>query len=205
MPRANAPTQPQAPVSAVDTPLDTRNRILRAALRLFRQHGYHGVGINDILAQAQAPKGSMYHHFPDGKEEIGAAVVGLIAQSMLDLINAQPQTLPPHQAVSRVGATLVDTAVRTRHEVCVLFSAFIAERASAPRLAQAVNQAYADIAAPLEKRLRGAGFSAAQSRDRALLAVMLLEGGSLVAAARADVAPLKLAVAQAVQLCRLES
>jgi TetR/AcrR family transcriptional regulator, lmrAB and yxaGH operons repressor len=211
MPRATAtnraPSQTTLTGAApsVDTPVDTRNRILRAALRLFRQHGYHGVGINDILAQAQAPKGSMYHHFPDGKEEIGAAVVGLITQSMLDLINAQPAALAPHQAVSRVGAILVDTAVRTRHEVCVLFSAFIAERASAPRLAQAVNQAYADIAAPLEKRLRAAGFGGAQARDRALLVVMLLEGGSLVAAARADVAPLKLAVAQAVQLCRLES
>jgi TetR/AcrR family transcriptional regulator, lmrAB and yxaGH operons repressor len=201
MPRLKPPMS-TAPAADLPPVADTRSRILRAALRLFRQHGYHGVGINDILAQAQAPKGSMYHHFPDGKEEIGAAVVGLISQSMLHLIQTQPPALPPHQAVSRVGATLVATAVRTRHEVCVLFSAFIAERASAPRLAQAVNQAYADIAAPLEKRLRMAGFSAAQSRDRALLVVMLLEGGSLVAAARADVAPLKLAVAQAVQLCR---
>jgi hypothetical protein len=49
-----------------------------------------------------------------------------------------------------------------------------------------------------------AGFTPAQARDRALLVVMLLEGGSLIAAARDDIAPFKLAVKQAVALCRRE-
>jgi TetR/AcrR family transcriptional regulator, lmrAB and yxaGH operons repressor len=202
---AVAATAYAAAASAETAPtLDTRSRILRAALRLFRQHGYHGVGINDILAMAQAPKGSMYHHFPGGKEEIGAAVVAQISQGVLDLIKAQPSTLLPHQVVARVGSTLTETVVRTRHELCALFSGFVAEKASAPRLAQAVDAAYAHIAELLQARLRAAGFSTAQSRDRALLVVMLLEGGSLVAAARGNVAPLKLAVSQAVALCRAE-
>lgn len=180
---------------------DTRTRILHAALRLFRQHGYHGVGINDILALAEAPKGSMYHHFPAGKEEIAAAVVGLITASLLGLIDAQDSGLPPQQLVARVGATLGETVVRTRHELCALFAAFVAEKASAPRLAQAVAAAYAAIGARVEQRLAAAGFTPALARDRALLVVMLLEGGSLLAAARGDMVPFTLAVKQAATLC----
>jgi TetR/AcrR family transcriptional regulator, lmrAB and yxaGH operons repressor len=181
---------------------DTRSRILRAALRLFREHGYHGVGISDILAQAQSPKGSMYHHFPDGKEEIGAAVVALIADGVLQLMDAVDPKLSPAKAMASLAGALGDGMVRTRHQLCALFAAFVAEKGSAPRLARAVDEAYSRIAAALEKRLRLGGFPAAQARDRALLVVMLLEGGSLVTAARDDIAPFKLAVKQAVALCQ---
>ena len=183
---------------------DTRTRILRAALRLFRRHGYHGVGINDILAEAQAPKGSMYHHFPGGKEEIAAAVVGLITEGLLQVVAAQEATLPPQQLVARVGTLLGETVVRTRHELCALFAAFVAEKSSSPRLGEAVAAAYAAIAGTLEARLAAGGFTPAQARDRALLVVMLLEGGSLLAAARGDLAPFTLAVKQAAALCARE-
>jgi len=194
-------TASSTPSNAAAGAADTRTRILRAALRLFRRHGFHGVGINDILAEAQAPKGSMYHHFPGGKEEIAAAVVGLITEGVLGLIDAQPATLSPAVLLMRVGAALGETVARTRHELCALFAAFVAEKASAPRLGQAVARAYAAIAARLEQRLRAAGFTPAQARDRAALVVMLLEGGSLMAAASEDLAPFRLAVKQAVALC----
>ncbi len=180
---------------------NTRSRILKAALRLFRRHGYHGVGISQILVDADAPKGSMYHHFPGGKEEIGAAVVGLIARNILALIDAQPQHLLPQTVLARVGAAMAGEVQRTRHELCALFAAFVAERASAPQLAQAVGQAYSDIASCLALRLRAAGATPAQALDRAQLVVMLLEGGSLIAAAQGNVAPFKLAVQQAVRVC----
>jgi TetR/AcrR family transcriptional regulator, lmrAB and yxaGH operons repressor len=183
-------------------PIETRQRILRAALRLFRQHGYHGVGITDILAQAAAPKGSMYHHFPGGKEEIGAAVVGLIADGVIGLVDDVPASLSPAAAMARVGHTLLEGMVRTRHELCALFAAFVAEKDAAPRLAAAVDDAYQRIAARLAQRLGAAGFTPAQARDRATLVVILLEGGSLLAAASDNVAPFKLALKQAVTLCK---
>jgi TetR/AcrR family transcriptional regulator, lmrAB and yxaGH operons repressor len=190
-------------VPSSSDPHDTRQRILRAALRLFRQHGYHGVGIADILAQAQTPKGSMYHHFPGGKEEIGAAVVGLIADGVVGLLDAVPNTVTAAPMMVQVGRVFLDGMVRTRHELCALFATFVAQKDTAPRLAAAVDEAYSNIADRLAQRLRASGFTPAQARDRASLVVMLLEGGSLVAAARDDVAPFKLALKQAVSLCQL--
>jgi TetR/AcrR family transcriptional regulator, lmrAB and yxaGH operons repressor len=201
---ASTTRPPKTPAGAGDRAGtdDTRSRILRAALRLFRRHGYHGVGISQILVEAAAPKGSMYHHFPGGKEEIGAAVVGLIASNINAMIDAQATHLKPHTVLARVGAAMSGEVQRTRHELCALLAAFVAERASAPQLAQAVGQAYTAIAATLAQRLRAAGLPAALAIERAWLVVMLLEGGSLIAAAQGDVAPFELAVRQAVLVCR---
>lgn len=180
---------------------DTRERILRAALRLFRKHGYHGVGINDILAEAEAPKGSMYHHFPGGKEAIGVEVVALMTQSIVGLIDAQPSDRAPAQVVQKVGMQLADTLARTRHELCALFAGFVAERSASPLLAEAVKGGYAQITLAVERRLADNGFAKARARDTASLVVMLLEGGSLLAAAQSDMAPFKLAVKHAAALC----
>lgn len=67
---------------------DTRARIVDAAARLFRQRGYHAVGLNEILAESRAPKGSLYHHFPEGKPDLARAAAEREAGRMLDLIRA---------------------------------------------------------------------------------------------------------------------
>ena len=53
----------------------TRARLIAACLRLMQCHGYAGVGVATILAEAHAPKGSLYHHFPDGKEGLAIAAI----------------------------------------------------------------------------------------------------------------------------------
>jgi AcrR family transcriptional regulator len=54
---------------------DTRERILDSSGELFRRQGYMGTGVKQILADAGAPFGSMYHFFPGGKAELGAETV----------------------------------------------------------------------------------------------------------------------------------
>jgi TetR/AcrR family transcriptional repressor of lmrAB and yxaGH operons len=52
------------------TPAAPRDRIIEAAITLMRRSGYSGVGINEVLAESGAPKGSMYHYFPGGKRQV---------------------------------------------------------------------------------------------------------------------------------------
>ena len=49
---------------------NSRETLVRAASRLFRQKGYSGVGLTEILKEAGLPKGSLYYHFPGGKAEL---------------------------------------------------------------------------------------------------------------------------------------
>lgn len=55
-----------------------REDMLTAAVDLFGERGYEGVGIAELLARSSAPRGSLYFHFPGGKEQIGIEVVGRV-------------------------------------------------------------------------------------------------------------------------------
>ena len=58
---------------------DSRQKILQAATRLFNIQGYHATGLNQILKESGAPKGSLYYHFPDGKEQLAVEAVNKMA------------------------------------------------------------------------------------------------------------------------------
>ena len=53
----------------------TRERILTASEELFRRQGFMGTGLKQILTMAEAPFGSLYHHFPGGKDELAAETI----------------------------------------------------------------------------------------------------------------------------------
>jgi AcrR family transcriptional regulator len=54
---------------------ETKERLLRAGEKLFRAQGYSGTGLKQLAAEAQAPWSSMYHFFPDGKEQLAEEVI----------------------------------------------------------------------------------------------------------------------------------
>lgn len=55
-----------------------REHLLEAAVELFSARGYEGVGVAELLAKSGAPRGSLYFHFPGGKQQIGAEVVARV-------------------------------------------------------------------------------------------------------------------------------
>ncbi len=52
-----------------------RQRMIDATLTLLSRSGLSGAGINQVIALSGAPKGSVYHHFPGGKQELVAAAL----------------------------------------------------------------------------------------------------------------------------------
>ncbi len=81
-------SQPKQPGKARG---DQRQALIWAAAKLFRRQGYSGTGLRDILAASGAARGSLYHYFPGGKEQIGAAAVtaagGLVTDTFTALAN----------------------------------------------------------------------------------------------------------------------
>ena len=64
----------------------TRQRIVNASAELMAEHGYHGMSLNQILVLADAPKGSVYFHFPNGKTEIAAAAISAMQAQLSDVL-----------------------------------------------------------------------------------------------------------------------
>lgn len=75
-------------------PQRTRDRLVQTAARLFRQHGYDGVGLARILEESDAPKGSLYYHFPEGKSDLARAAALWASDGMLAIIDASFASAP---------------------------------------------------------------------------------------------------------------
>ena len=76
--------------------LSTPERLIAAAAGLFRARGYAGTGVAEVLKEAGVPKGSLYHHFPGGKEDLALAcadVGGKVLLRLLDRTMAEAETL----------------------------------------------------------------------------------------------------------------
>src|SRR5258708_4269137 len=67
-------------------PLSTRDRLIHAAARLFLLHSFHGVGVSDICAAAEAPKGSLYHCFAS-KSDLAIAVIDHHSAALWELLD----------------------------------------------------------------------------------------------------------------------
>ncbi len=49
---------------------NTKDLFINTAASLFANKGYHATGISEILKMSNAPKGSLYYYFPQGKEQL---------------------------------------------------------------------------------------------------------------------------------------
>ena len=62
--------------------VDSKQKTVAAAARLLRRQGYHATGLHDVLQSGGSPRGSLYYHFPNGKEEIGVAALEFAAETV---------------------------------------------------------------------------------------------------------------------------
>lgn len=174
-----------------------RDRILRAAIRLFQERSYHGVGLSEILAEARAPKGSMYHHFPRGKSQLAIAAVESIAadyEAAFARWRADGETAADIvRKLARVQARwLTQTEWRQAGLFSVLAQGAIPE---APELQQTLARLNARRHQLLESALREDGSD--DTRGLAALALAALAGGMIQAAAARDASYLRLAAERA--------
>src|ERR1700743_1013320 len=68
---------------------DVRQKIIEGAVRLLAQRGLQATSFNEVLELTGAPRGSLYHHFPGGKDELVACALELAGQRALDFLNAK--------------------------------------------------------------------------------------------------------------------
>jgi TetR/AcrR family transcriptional repressor of lmrAB and yxaGH operons len=157
-------------------PSDVRSRLIRVASALFRQRGYDGVGLTEILEASGAPKGSFYHHFPEGKEQLAAACMHYAGEQAGALIDAAMAEAPDFATgIRKLAGSLADWFESSGfREGCPITSIALATTPqSAPHLkaAQAVLKDW-------ERRLRAHAARLGTGLDPAgaVLFLMLIEG-----------------------------
>ena len=68
-------------------PSDARQKMIQSAVTLLATRGLDGTAFSDVLAHSGAPRGSIYHHFPDGKDQLVDAAVALAGERALRVLD----------------------------------------------------------------------------------------------------------------------
>src|SRR5262245_15587576 len=63
-------------------PLLTKPEMLARLMDLFREHGFDGASVSDISESTGLGKSSLYHHFPNGKEEMALQVLAHLEEQL---------------------------------------------------------------------------------------------------------------------------
>jgi len=73
---------------------DTRASMVRGAVSLIRTRGVNATSFSDVLAESGAPRGSIYHHFPNGKEQLAGDAIRWTSDRVLAHQRACRATTP---------------------------------------------------------------------------------------------------------------
>ncbi len=164
----------------------TKERLVSSAAKLIRKKGYFGTGISDVLAEVGVPKGSLYHHFPDGKD-------GLIREAILH--GGETQMYKYGEALRGKAANeglcaMIDVMIKDLLEsdyqdACPITAVAVAANSMTKEIQDACHQIFKgwqdNLAGYLERR----GVSG--STDKARQLYTMFEGAFVLSQAHRDV------------------
>jgi AcrR family transcriptional regulator len=177
---------------------------MAAGAELFRRNGYSGTGLKQIVSEANAPFGSLYHFFPGGKEQLGQEVIrtsGLAYIQLFDLFIAPAEDLI--SGIEAFFAAGIATLEATDYvEGCPIATVALEVAATNEPLRQATADVFtAWIDAGTEKFAKfGIGTEAA--RTLTITAVNNLEGAFVLCRSLRDAEAMAVAGAATVDVAR---
>lgn len=167
-------------------------RMTIAASELFRRQGYSGTGLNQILSESEAPRGSLYFHFPGGKAELGVDAVNVAGRAIGDGIqHLLDSSATVGEAIGRVAEFLAaDLRESDWERGCPIAMVALDTASTSEPIRLACRAVFDDWLDMIERQLRVAGRDGQAAADEALTVVSALEGALMLARSRRDTAPL---------------
>jgi AcrR family transcriptional regulator len=173
--------------------LAPRERMVRSAAQLIRRKGVSGTGMREIVTEAGAPRGSLQHYFPGGKEELvsdallwaGDLAARRIKRSLSHLESRTPSAL----LASIVDGWRRDLTAENFDAGCPLVAATADTAATSKQLRQVVRRAFDGWLEPLAESLVELGVPAERSDNLAIVIIAALEGAIVLARIRRDLTP----------------
>ncbi|GIH96450.1 TetR/AcrR family transcriptional regulator [Planobispora siamensis] len=178
----------------------TRARILDATQELVEAGGYFGAGLNQVIAVSGAPRGSLYFHFPEGKDQLVGESIRRAGQTIgaafEDLAASGASAAEFVEGVLRhLGDRLEESGWS---KGCPVATVALEMAAASDPLQQACSEVYASWEAALRARLAGRP----DAEDLAVTILALIEGALLLAKAHRSRRPLERVAAQLAVLLR---
>jgi AcrR family transcriptional regulator len=163
----------------------TRQRIVESSAELLRRQGYSATGVKQIATAARAPFGSIYHHFPGGKEQLGAEAVRTSGALYELLIPAVFDPAPdPVSAVRAFFAGAAEHLEETDFEdACPIATVALEVCSRSETMRRACAEVFESWIAAGLPRFTAAGLDEATARRLVIGMISALEGAFVLARA----------------------
>lgn len=163
--------------------------------QLFRRQGFVATGMKQIVAEARAPFGSVYHFFPAGKEQLGVEAIRWSGAIYAQLIDAfyEPGA-DPVAATESFFAGAAQTLRETDYaDACPIATIALEVSSSSEPMREACAAVFESWVAAAAERMQQAGIDSARARELAVALLCALEGAFVLARAQRDTEPLAIA------------
>jgi AcrR family transcriptional regulator len=176
-----------------------RGRMVYSAVQLIRMQGVSGTGLRQVVVRARAPRGSLQHYFPGGKQQlVGEAITwagDFAAAQVSRFLQALPRPTPSalFEAMADQWRWEFD---RTGFDRGCPIVATVADVAASDHIRAAAQQAFEHWQEPIAAALAEMGVPAPRAPALALLMLSTLEGAIVLARACRDNGPLDTVVAE---------
>jgi AcrR family transcriptional regulator len=182
----------------------TKERIVERSAELFRRQGFAGTGVKQIVAEASAPFGSLYHFFPGGKEQLGEEVIrwsGAIYGQLIDAF-----FVPGADPVAATRDFFAAAALTVREsdyaDACPIATVALEVSSTSEPMRLACADVFDSWIDAASDRFSEAGLPRKRSRALAISMLASLEGAFVLARALRSSEPVEVAGAAATAAVR---
>lgn len=174
-------------------PTDSKEKTLAAAAKLFCRQGYHGTALQDILAASGAPRGSLYFHFPRGKEEIAEGAIALGDKAVRAFIAQIAQTSRNAESfvVNLAKGMAANLEASDFREGCPLATTVLEIATDSEAIGKAAREAFAAWEREIAQALVRFGSGEKQAAAIATAILSQLEGALLLARTYRSLQPMR--------------
>ncbi len=162
--------------------VSTREQIIETTCDLLELQGYHATGLNQIIKESGTPKGSLYYHFPGGKEELAVEAVNQVGQLVLQRIRENlAQTDVCAESIRTFIRNIALNVERSGFRAGGPITTIAMETASThPTLREECQRIYDGWQAAFADKLQAGGIEKQRSRRMAALIIAAIEGGVIL-------------------------
>jgi TetR/AcrR family transcriptional repressor of lmrAB and yxaGH operons len=184
---------------------DSRAAMVRSAASLISTHGVNATSLSDVLTDSGAPRGSIYHHFPEGKRQLAQDAIAWTSGRVLAFQGAVTPATAVEVLERFIGMWRQVVLDSSGAAGCVVAGVAIDTSAPAgsddePGLIDVVQETFRAWIALLTRQLRDTGMAEDEAASIAVATLAGMEGALILCRAEGSVGPLDTVAAQRLRL-----
>lgn len=171
---------------------DSRTRMVRSAAALISTRGVSATSFSEVVSDSGAPRGSIYHHFPEGKKQLAEDAIRWTSDRVLAYQRTCPAVTPTGVLEWFIGMWRRVVLTSGGSAGCVVAGVAIDTVADDADLLGVVRATFRSWIALLAEQLEATGIPASRAMPIALATVAGMEGALILCRAEGGIGPLDL-------------